>query len=394
MASYEIWADTGARYPPAPDDEVHLHLDVREAPGNIHESPQGTKVRDCSTAAEVALPNFAASDDVTRVYVNPSGSGTSAVFRHLPDMSHLPKLQEYIACKHQGGALNLRGVKKGPFSDFLPLRMPPSLKCLALDNNHLEELPDKYGDMQQLEELTLSRCSFEVLPQCITRLAALKILTLNEPYKHGLDELPAEIAQCCNLEELDLVGHKLHTLPSSVAGMSKLVSIDLSRNSFTAIPDCFPPSLVELNLSSNYELEFVPHSLGPHDVVNLKSLVLSYSRISDLEKLRLLMATVPQSTKVALGGNRLLPNKISTSTTAGAIARYTGPGKRAASSSQDATPAEATTCVVCIGEAATHALVPCGHRCLCEACADQIMRSRKRCPLCQTDVTMQLRIFG
>lgn len=46
-------------------------------------------------------------------------------------------------------------------------------------------------------------------------------------------------------------------------------------------------------------------------------------------------------------------------------------------------------CVVCMDAVPTHALVPCGHRCVCGACAPQL----QNCPLCRKRSTGSLRVF-
>ena len=40
-------------------------------------------------------------------------------------------------------------------------------------------------------------------------------------------------------------------------------------------------------------------------------------------------------------------------------------------------------CCVCMEARKTHAFVPCGHRCVCEGCADCIMAASKECPVCR-----------
>ena len=57
-------------------------------------------------------------------------------------------------------------------------------------------------------------------------------------------------------------------------------------------------------------------------------------------------------------------------------------------------------CGVCMENPSTHAFVPCGHKCICEACAKFIMpelsatiSQRKTCPLCRTPTTMIMKIF-
>lgn len=64
---------------------------------------------------------------------------------------------------------------------------------------------------------------------------------------------------------------------------------------------------------------------------------------------------------------------------------------RPAAEDASSVPAQpgAPTCVVCLDAAPTHALVPCGHRCLCAGCARQL----DACPLCRKPCTSAIRIF-
>jgi len=48
-------------------------------------------------------------------------------------------------------------------------------------------------------------------------------------------------------------------------------------------------------------------------------------------------------------------------------------------------------CTVCRVAPRTHALVPCGHRVLCVDCLTLL--EAQRCPLCNNDFTMALRIW-
>ena len=50
-------------------------------------------------------------------------------------------------------------------------------------------------------------------------------------------------------------------------------------------------------------------------------------------------------------------------------------------------------CIVCQDQTKTFAAVPCGHKCLCEQDADQIMKTTKRCPICRSQMTMCIRVF-
>jgi len=47
-------------------------------------------------------------------------------------------------------------------------------------------------------------------------------------------------------------------------------------------------------------------------------------------------------------------------------------------------------CVICLDLDATHAVVPCGHQCLCAECQKMELRA---CPVCQGSITQLIRIF-
>ena len=40
-------------------------------------------------------------------------------------------------------------------------------------------------------------------------------------------------------------------------------------------------------------------------------------------------------------------------------------------------------CVVCMDAARTHLFVPCGHQCVCAACAETLRRGKRPCPMCR-----------
>ena len=51
-------------------------------------------------------------------------------------------------------------------------------------------------------------------------------------------------------------------------------------------------------------------------------------------------------------------------------------------------------CVVCWKLEKTHALVPCGHYCLCEICADAVMEVDRKCPICREQSLMKMKVYG
>jgi serine/threonine protein kinase len=53
---------------------------------------------------------------------------------------------------------------------------------------------------------------------------------------------------------------------------------------------------------------------------------------------------------------------------------------------------EASTCVICFDEAPTHAMVPCGHMCMCGDCIE--ISPPTRCYLCRRPVTETIKVFA
>ncbi len=53
--------------------------------------------------------------------------------------------------------------------------------------------------------------------------------------------------------------------------------------------------------------------------------------------------------------------------------------------------ATASQCVVCMSAERSHAMIPCGHKCLCINCATNIVFNE--CPLCRTDVQFICEIY-
>jgi len=62
-------------------------------------------------------------------------------------------------------------------------------------------------------------------------------------------------------------------------------------------------------------------------------------------------------------------------------------------SSAAAGPEESDECVICMDQRKSHIVVPCGHRCVCQACAARITEEGETCPICRTAVTMILDVY-
>jgi hypothetical protein len=54
-------------------------------------------------------------------------------------------------------------------------------------------------------------------------------------------------------------------------------------------------------------------------------------------------------------------------------------------------------CVICLVASRSHAMMPCGHRCVCEECGARVLMTKRRegrvCPMCRTKCSECVRIF-
>ena len=50
-------------------------------------------------------------------------------------------------------------------------------------------------------------------------------------------------------------------------------------------------------------------------------------------------------------------------------------------------------CVICMDQWKSHIIIPCGHQCVCETCADRITAEGETCPICRAAVTMIVAVY-
>lgn len=134
------------------------------------------------------------------------------------------------------------------------------------------------------------------------------------------------------------------------------------------------------------------------------------SIFSDAQKVRALEALVPhteitpnQALKLASGifseTQRRRAIEILSRKIAGALDQIPKPAPVdprpiQASSKINAVPIETEECAVCMEVQKTHAFVPCGHRCVCVGCSEAIMKSSKKCPLCNQVSACAIKVYN
>lgn len=131
-----------------------------------------------------------------------------------------------------------------------------SLEILDLSGNALSSLPDDLSRLRKLRVLFCSDNQFTMLPPMLGQCTLLSmigfkanqirtvpasalptalrwlILTDNQ-----IEELPAGIGHCVQLQKLMLAGNRLSTLPASLAQCVRLELLRLAANRYTALPD-------------------------------------------------------------------------------------------------------------------------------------------------------------
>jgi Protein tyrosine and serine/threonine kinase/Leucine Rich repeats (2 copies) len=139
------------------------------------------------------------------------------------------------------------------------------LRVLFCSNNQFTELPEILGQFEQLSMVgfkanAIQRVSGRALPKALRWL----ILTDNQ-----IQEIPAEIGHCVQLQKLMLAGNLLQTLPFEIEACKSLELLRISANQFSHFPEVLLslPRLSWLAYSGNpfctlkeaHSLDLSPH---------------------------------------------------------------------------------------------------------------------------------------
>lgn len=157
----------------------------------------------------------------------------------------------------EGNNLNMsrQGLTEFPEEAFLN----PNLKVLRLYGNNIDSIPDRIGELVNLEKLYLGKNKIKYLPASIAKLKNLRILSVQY---NDLLELSDSISGLVKLEQLLLNNNQLKTLPKTIGDLKKLEVLELKYNGFEVLPDeignCTELQFLKLNQNNMLE---IPDSL-------------------------------------------------------------------------------------------------------------------------------------
>ena len=117
---------------------------------------------------------------------------------------------------------------------FQKLRIHSSGKSLYLSNYDLENLPDIFKFLPDLENLDLSHNCLTSLPRSIAELQKLKTLLLNN---NKLKSVPNQISSLKNLKCLNLSFNLISSVEAKFLDWEQLETLELLRNRLQSIPD-------------------------------------------------------------------------------------------------------------------------------------------------------------
>ncbi|EGC38606.1 roco10, ROCO family protein [Dictyostelium purpureum] len=129
--------------------------------------------------------------------------------------------------------------------------IPQKLDMFSLE---LENLPNEIKQLKELQELNLNRNKFKLMPGDLARLTSLRTICIEE---NNLTEISSEMADFLgtrlgNLENVSLSSNRLVVLPPLYTWL-KLKTLNISNNYLTKLPvDIFQiPTLEVLRVSNN-----------------------------------------------------------------------------------------------------------------------------------------------
>lgn len=131
--------------------------------------------------------------------------------------------------------LDLSNTQAKLIPDTLWLKFK-NLEYLSLKNDHLIEIPEGIGFLQNLKVLDLSGNDFKVLPKSFANLYNLNEIYLNDEKYMDVDKSINVIRNLPNLKILHLENDNLKRLPESIIQITTLEALYINNNKFKEFP--------------------------------------------------------------------------------------------------------------------------------------------------------------
>jgi Leucine-rich repeat (LRR) protein len=133
-----------------------------------------------------------------------------------------------------------------------------SVKAFALFRPNSNKFPLDICKLVNLEELDLTGCDLDSIPELIGELKNLKRLDLRN---NKLTTLPKRLFELTKLEQLDNFGNKINNLSPDIKNLTNLRELNISFNDLKTLPDLTGlDKLHNLSCDGNF-LTAIPQSI-------------------------------------------------------------------------------------------------------------------------------------
>ena len=111
--------------------------------------------------------------------------------------------------------------------------MLSKLEFLFLNNNPIEELPEKIVNLAYLETLNVMNCNLSQIPEDMDKMNNLRYVRFRY---NNIQSFPLTIVNVKNLKSLDLGYNLMIDIPDSLSNFQNLEEISLTSNLLTTLP--------------------------------------------------------------------------------------------------------------------------------------------------------------
>ncbi|OMO82889.1 Ubiquitin [Corchorus capsularis] len=129
-----------------------------------------------------------------------------------------------------------------------------SARVLDLNNNCIQDVPDKISCLNSIQKLLLNANAFSDEAIHWEGLKPLKYLTVLSINQNNLTALPSALGSLTSLRQLHVANNKLTSLPNEIGILTQLEVLKANNNRIATIPACIGEcvSLIEVDLSANF----------------------------------------------------------------------------------------------------------------------------------------------